>query len=199
MAAYGFESKIESKKKTLDTGIESAFIKAGTLIHLLKVGAAKDLLFGISEKQLLQIKFEVDINPATSFESENKVVLNPIVFQVVSLSAADLFAGKMHALLFRNWKNRIKGRDFYDFIWHVKRGHELRIEYLKEKMVQGGHWKLEVPLLRDDVINLFKKRIRGINLLDLQSDMAPFIKDVSEINLWSEDFFMQIIMKLKTQ
>ncbi len=197
LSAYGFESKIESKKKILDTGIESAFIKTGTLIHLLKVVAGKDLVQGISEKQLLQIKFEVDLNPAPGFETESSVILNPIVFQLVSLSTADLFAGKMHALLFRNWKNRVKGRDFYDFVWHVKRGHELRIDYLREKMVQSGHWKKDLPFSRNDLSKVFQKRLNGLKISDAQNDVAPFIQDRSEINLWSEDFFMQIIKKLK--
>ena len=32
----------------------------------------------------------------------------------------DLFAGKIHALVYRVWKNRVKGRDWYDFEWYVR-------------------------------------------------------------------------------
>jgi predicted nucleotidyltransferase component of viral defense system len=83
-------------------------IKANTKVHLIKVAPLKSFASNIQANARLKIKFEVDIDPAQKFEVETKYLLEPTSFPVIALKKPDLFAGKLHALLFRNWKTRVK-------------------------------------------------------------------------------------------
>jgi predicted nucleotidyltransferase component of viral defense system len=197
LSAYGLDSKIELKKKTRDSEVDSAFIKAETRIYLIKVKVPEVLLKGLHRGKLTEIKFEVDTDPAVNFEAESRALLSPTSFQVVTLRAPDLFAGKMHALLFRGWKNRVKGRDFFDLIWYLKHGHSLRAVYLKEKMVQGGQWDRSVPLGRSEIIQLFKEKIGATDFEQAKRDVLPFVEEHESLKVWSAAFFGQIIEQLK--
>ena len=50
------------------------------------------------------------------------------------MTLPNLYAGKMHAVLCRKWKTRVKGRDWYDFEWYVKRNTSLNLEHLQKRM-----------------------------------------------------------------
>jgi hypothetical protein len=53
-----------------------------------------------------------------SCEQLTRYLLQPIPFSVRAFVLPDLFAGKMHAILCRRWKGRVKGRDWYDLMWY---------------------------------------------------------------------------------
>lgn len=113
-AAFGFQVTVNQRKKRAQSAIVSAFLKEGTSIYDVRVAS----------KPMLKIKFEVDTQPPSGFATENKLLLQPYSFHVRCYSVPDLFAGKMHAVLFRRWKNRVKGRDWFDFEWYVRHGHK---------------------------------------------------------------------------
>ena len=119
LKAYGFDFTLERVEKSQDRPVESAFLKTNTRILFLNITGTKSFADKIQKNQSIKIKFEVDVDPATSFDTEIKTVLLPSAFSVKSLTLPSLFAGKMHAVLLRKWKNRIKGRDFYDFQWSL--------------------------------------------------------------------------------
>ena len=48
----------------------------------------------------------------------------------------DLFAGKIHALVYRGWKKRVKGRDWYDFEWYIRHNVPLDFAHLAERVRQ---------------------------------------------------------------
>ena len=197
LAAYGFQVKIESSTKVAKTEVESAFIKANTKIHLLKIEGLKQFEATANKEQKLQIKFEVDTDPAVNFQFETRYLLQPTSFPVISLKKPDLFAGKLHALLYRQWKNRIKGRDFYDYVWYLKNSIPVRLPYLREKALQSGHIS-EVSLLNSsDLKDALHKRFASINFENAKSDIRPFIKDPKELDVWSQDFFDQITEKIQ--
>ena len=121
LVAMGFELEIDLRKKNVDTGIWSAFLKGNTLSMLLSFHE-KTKIKGIHPEQKIQIKLEIDTDPPPlHLHTENKLVINPVPFYVSTYALADLFAGKMHAALCRNWKGRIKGRDWYDVIWYIQK------------------------------------------------------------------------------
>jgi predicted nucleotidyltransferase component of viral defense system len=197
LESYGFKVEIESVTKSNQSTIESAFIKANTKIHILKVQDFKNFSEKIQWQSKLQIKFEVDIDPSTQFEYETKYLLAPTSFPVISLKLPDLFAGKIHALLFRKWKNRIKGRDFYDYIWYLKKGTPVRLKYLKEKSIQSGHAGPKDFQTVDDLKSALIKRFDAVDFEKAKNDILPFIPDSREIEIWSTDFFKQITEKIQ--
>jgi len=111
LSAFGFNVRVEMVDKAVESAVQSAFLKANTRNELLVIETGGELA-----GQVLKVKIEVDTEPPTGFTTSTRYLLQPIPFAVRSYSLPDLFAGKMHALLFRRWKNRVKGRDWYDFV-----------------------------------------------------------------------------------
>jgi hypothetical protein len=193
LLAYGFETEVTHKEKAADTGIESAFIKAGTLSHLLKIGATRPAVIGVHAGELMKIKLEVDTDPPSGATYDVKYLLEPIPFSVRVFSLPSLFAGKVHALLCRNWKgSRVKGRDLYDFVWYVSKNVPLDASHLAHRIQQTGHCGPHEPLNQSDILQLLNKKFNSINYAQARQDIIPFIKNPDEVKIWSAEFFSSI-------
>lgn len=199
LESYGFQVKIDSVDKKNKTDVESAFIKANTQIHLLKVESLKAFAKNSQFNSKLQIKFEVDTDPISEFEYETRYLLAPISFPIISLKKPDLFAGKLHALLYRKWKNRVKGRDFYDYVWYLKNKIPVRINYLRQKAIQSGHIKNKDLQNLEQLKKILTVRFNDIDYDAAKKDVRAFIKDESELKIWNKDFFNQITEQLKVE
>lgn len=110
--ALGIEVEIKTKDKKFKTAVESAFLKSDTSVHILQLQSTHHQAWAENSKRPIKIKFEVDTQPPSGFATEEKLLLQPFSFYVKCYQSSDLFAGKLHALLYRSWKNRIKGRDW---------------------------------------------------------------------------------------
>lgn len=194
MAAFGFEAEVTKKVKAVDTNIESAFIKTDTLINLLKIEAIAPPVTGVGKNELLKIKLEIDINPPAGADYEVKYLLMPIPFHVRLYSAPSLFAGKIHAILCRDWKSgRVKGRDLYDFVWYLSRSIPVNIYHLEERLKQTGHLKKDDRLTPPMAMDLLENKFSSLNFEQAKMDVIPFIKDPRALNLWTSDFFISIM------
>ncbi len=197
LLAFGFEVEIISKKKERGTAVQSAFLKADTIRQLVEVRAGDALLRGIPKGKLVKIKLEVDTAPPPGFETEAKFLLNPIPFSVRAYSLPDLFAGKMHALLCRRWKSRVKGRDWYDFVWFAANHPRLDLAHLRERMVQSGHWPKDKPLTPAAFRRTLDEAINSVDLKSAKKEVAPFVADPDALSVWSPEFFHAIARKVK--
>lgn len=190
--SVGLEMSVESKAKTQTTSVQSAFLKGNTLRHLLKVVPAKNTPLQVPNNEVLKIKFEIDTNPPELANYETKYRLLPSPFAVKLYDKPSLFAGKLHALLCRNWKKRVKGRDFYDFLWYVSNDTAVNLPHLQKRMEQTGHWGVKESLTAAKLKDLLKIRFRSVNFDDAKRDVQAFIANSSKLNLWSADFFCAI-------
>ena len=193
LAAYGFEVTVEKKKKNLNTDVESAFIKANTLIHFIKIKSN----YKIQKNKFLKIKLEVDTNPPGDFETEVISHFNPIPFSVKAFSLPTLFAGKIAATLYRPYKFNTKGRDWYDFLWYISSGTHLNVQHLAARMVQLDKWHPERLLTINDVRTQMYNRINELNLNEAIKDVLPFVKDRMVIENWSKDLFRNAVKKIR--
>lgn len=197
LESYGFRVTVETKNKVNATPIESAFIKAGTLFNLLEIEAPKSVVGSMASNQTLKIKIEVDKDPPLGFETEAKLLLLPTSFYVHTFQLPDLFAGKMHAVLCRSWNNRIKGRDFYDLIWYVARSTPVRLKHLEQRMKQSGHLGKNQKLTKEILLKLLAERFEEIDLNQAKKDVRPFLKNPHGLDIWSKDYFLQLIQKIE--
>lgn len=193
----GIHASVNSKIKTQTSNIDSAFIKANTVINLINISAADQLTLSFHKEALLTIKLEIDIDPPPYFNTESKILLQPIPFSILTYQPPDLFAGKIHALLCRKWKNRVKGRDWYDFIWYIAQKIPLHAEHLKARLVQTQAWPLDKALDRNEIISLLTTKIMQVDFLQAGNEVKPFIRDPASISLWSKDFFLQLLAQLR--
>lgn len=196
LSAFGFESTVETKIKSSKTNIDSAFIKAESKKQFIAIEAPSDIIKTTHSMQTIKIKMEVDINPPGLFNTESKFLLQPIPFPIKSFVESDLFAGKVHALLCRPWVKRIKGRDWYDFVWYVSRNTPLNLLHLKERLVQSNAWERKNRLSKNDVIDLLVEKIEKTDFNKAKDDVIPFVKDQSNLTVWSKAFFMAVLEKL---
>lgn len=193
LAAWGFEFRAEGVEKIAPSIVESAFLKGSTVINLLQIGAPSEIASRLPKGQLIRIKLEIDTDPPSGAVTETLTRLIPTPYQVRVYDPSSLFAGKLHAVLCRNWKSRVKGRDFYDFIWYVGRRIPLNLAHLEARMRQSGDWLLEKPLDALALRGLLKERFSRISYDQAKEDIEPFLKDPRELTLWSEGFFMELI------
>ena len=191
IASYGLNVEISEKQKTKESAIRSAFLKGGTKEHML-LFYADSSASGISSDEKIRIKFEVDTNPPAGASFEHKFRLLPSPYEVTLYDMPSLFAGKTHAVICRAWKNRIKGRDLYDYIFYLSRGTELNTEHLKARLVESGVWQAEDEFGIEDAKALLCSRFDSIDYAQAKEDVLPFIKDTASLDLWSADFFKQI-------
>lgn len=198
LSGLDFNVEIVERTKYIDTPIESAFIKAETKEHLLKIEVPHEISERIARNDRLKIKLEVDTDSPGGFETEAKLLLQPIAFSVNTFKLPDLFAGKIHAILQRAWKSgRIKGRDYYDFVWHVGRSTPVRLNHLEQRLRQSGGWDSEAQMAEQDLHNLLKQKFSMLDFELAKKDVRPFIKDQSAVDLWSKDFFLSLLTRLK--
>ena len=195
LKSFGFEFSLQRVDKSVDKTIESAFLKTNTQMLFLKIHGSQKFSDKLQKNQTLKIKFEVDINPAVQFQTELKTLLLPSPFTVKTLTLPSLFSGKMHAALLRQWKSRIKGRDFYDIQWYLARHISINKNYLEEKMRASK--ALDEPISEQLLIHLFEKRIDSINWDQAKADVLRFLKDKKQVSLWSAQFFKEIIQDIK--
>ena len=195
----GFSVSVAEKVKNVKTSIESAFIKAGTKEHLLKITVPEGTSDRIQKNKLMTVKFEVDTDPPGGFQTESKTLLQPIPFSVNTFKAPDLFAGKLHALLQRNWTGRVKGRDYYDFVWYVSRGIPVRLSHLEQRLRQSGGWTIKKQMRQSDLLDLLQEKLAELDVNAAKKGVSPFLRDSSAINIWSREFFQSLLPRLKVE
>ena len=191
LASWGFDMTVEQKKKANDRAIQSAFIKGGTLVHLVKIASLEPPVSGIPPNSLLRVKLEIDTDPPGGAVFETKYRLSPIPFAVRLYDTPSLFAGKVHALLCRKWKERVKGRDFFDYLWYLSNNIPLNLAHLEARMRQSGHWGA-MPLRESNLREMLEKRFSTVNFALAQEDALPFVRDSRAVDLWSAGFFITV-------
>lgn len=194
--AYGLNLTISKKDKGKETNIQSAFLKGDTKQHLLTF-FPKDNIF--KEDRLLKdikIKFEVDVNPPSGANYEFKYKLLPSLHEVRLYDEASLFAGKIHAILCRNWHLRTKGRDLYDYIFYLSKNIKVNLELVKNKLVDSGCFDKEENLTIDKLKLMLNEKFKNINYNDAKEDVIPFINDLDSLKFWNETFFIEITKNL---
>lgn len=196
LKAYGLNLEISMKQKSVDSNIASAFVKGDTLELILKFFPNEETHRYNRVLKNIKIKFEVDINPPSGATFEVKYKLLPSPHQVKLYDKESLFAGKIHAVLCRNWKTRVKGRDLYDYVFFLASDTSVNIELVKNKLIASGridsNSKFDVGVLKELLIKKFKE----IDYVEAKEDVLPFIRDVDSLRLWNKEFFISITEKL---
>lgn len=181
--ALGRDVVIDKKEKSISANVESAFLKDNTEIY--------DLTF--QTERTIKVKIEVDTNPPLEFLTEQKLLIQPFSFMTRCFVLPDMFAGKIHALLFRNWKTRIKGRDWYDFEWYVRNQVPLDFNHLQVRTKQFN----SLDLSKEEFINKLKTRLSSTDIDLVKRDVTPFTRDKKELDIWSNDYFLRLSDMLK--
>lgn len=192
LSSFGLEMEIKTKDKNSTSSIQSAFIKGNTLVHILKVSSLKPPISGIPPNQNIKIRIEIDIDPPAGADFEIKHRTYPVAFPVRLYDLPSLFAGKIHALLCRNWQTRIKGRDFYDYLWYLNHEVPVNLIHLEHRMEQSGHWSAAQPLTILNIQKLLASKLNDTIIQQAKTDVLPYVRHTQDLNIWSKEFFLSI-------
>jgi predicted nucleotidyltransferase component of viral defense system len=197
LASFGFAVEIEDRLKQAQTAVQSAFLKADTRTQMITVEFEQGLIQQVPRNQVLKIKLEVDTAPPPGFSTEVRYLLRPVPFAVRTFSLPDLFAGKMHAVLCREWKSRVKGRDWYDLVWFAAYHPELHLAHLEQRMRQTGHWERPASFTEAELRGLLAGRIDHVDIGQIRGEVERFLKDLRPLALWSKEFFREVASRIR--
>ena len=196
-ASLGMNVSISEKQKVKQNNINSAFLKSETIWRELKLETIIPQN-GLDTKANIKIKIEVDTEPPLNFKTEEKLLLKPFSFYVKCFTLPDLFAGKMHALLFRKWGTNVKGRDWYDMEWYIKKGIKLDLGHFLTRAQDSGDWEGE-SISEIEIRNLLSKKIDTVNMNYVKADVIRFIKDPTQLDIWSTTYFHDLVSNLEIE
>jgi len=193
--SLGMQVVIREKQKTNLTNIDSAFLKSETIWKELVL---ENIIpqSGLNQVANITIKIEVDREPPLGFDTEEKLLLRPASFYVKCLTLPNLFAGKMHALLFRKWGKNVKGRDWYDMEWYIRKGIPLNLSHFVIRAKDSGDWDKD-EITEAEFRELLKQKIDAVKMDYVINDIRRFIKDPKVLDIWSPQYFHDLVSKLK--
>ena len=182
--AFTGKEVVITKKEKLNFGrVESAFLKEDT--------SAYDIAF--RTEKTVKVKIELDTDPPLLFDTEQKLLMKPYSLMVRCFTLPDLFAGKMHALVYRNWKSRVKGRDWYDLEWYIRFNVPLNFAHLQERIREFSGKEVS----KEEFMQLLRERLSTADINQVKQDVLPFVDRPSDLNIWSNDYFLQLADKLR--
>ena len=198
LISYGLDMDVVKKEKSKgDNDIQSAFVKGNTQILLMSFFPNNNEVDNVIKDQTIKIKFEIDTDNPKGGVVETKYRLLPAPYEIKVFDEPTLFAGKIHAILCREYKNRIKGRDYYDYLFYCAKGTKINLEYLENKLKNSNKissdTKLDFPLLK----KMLQERFTSVDYNLARKDVSSFITDQESLSLWSKELFLSTLDYLK--
>ena len=183
----GFEVEITKKEKASFGRVESAFLKENT--------EAYDIKF--QTRKMVKVKIELDTDPPLSFNTEQKLMLQPSSFMVRCFTLPDLYAGKMHALVYRNWQRRVKGRDWFDFEWYIRHNIPLDFNHLQARIQEFSGEDVS----REQFMEQLRNKLATTDINNVKQDVLPYIglQQRPGLDIWTNDYFLQLADMIKFQ
>ena len=196
LKSYGFDITVLKKEKTQASAVLSAFLKANTLENFIRIGLSREERQRVHIDESIKIKLEIDTDPPSGFETEMIEMHIPSLYYVKSYTLPDLFAGKMSAVLARNWQGRTKGRDWYDLIWYISKKTPLHLSHLENRLKQVDFIAKDLILSPETFSKLYLERIDKLDVSVAKADVIHFIRNPRVLDIWSKQYFTDLLSKI---
>ena len=194
--SYGIDLNIEVKNKKIKTPIESAFAKLNTYQTFITFNIDENLVSKLHKDELIKVKFEVDCNPPLGFKVENKWITEPELASVSVLNIESLFSGQLHAILCRNYKNTVKGRDFYDFIFYINKKVKPNLNYLKNKLIESNKIDKDEELNIDILKKMLIERFEQVDFKQVRDDAQRFVMKNENLSFYCKELFIDLVNRM---
>lgn len=193
---FGLESEVTTKSKNIKTDIKTTTMKANTKTQFVSIDVPKNLVNSVHRQKNILIKMEVDTCPPLNFNCESKSINIPSYFKVNAFTIEDNFAGKVSAILCRQWKTRVKGRDWYDFKWLMQRNVKLGFNHLKYRLHDSGYIenkeKFNLELLKEHL----HQKVDNTDFDSAMQDIEIYILDKESLSVWNKDMFHILVDRI---
>lgn len=185
----------KSVVETRNSNVERAFANVNMRSAFARYGINDKLISTVHRNRLLKIKIEVaTISPKYGNHSLVHSADNRLIVRAYDKST--LFAGKLAAILQRDWGIRTKGRDYYDFLYYINNNIEINASYLSSSLslygVNEEFSNLGKTLLKDKL----ELKFRLANLNSAIDDAYKFVIDKSELDNWDHQLFISSLSSL---
>ena len=195
--SYGIDLNIELKKKSNASLVQSAFLKGNSLMLMMTFFPKNEDAKYILSNQKIKIKFEIDMDNPQGGITEYKYRMLPSPYEIQVFDEETLFAGKIHAILCREYKNHVKGRDYYDYLFYIGKKVPFNMKYLENKLKNTGKIAMDEILSLDRVKEFLRDRFEKVNYSQAIEDVSNFIVQKESLNLWKKEFFLSTLDSLK--
>ena len=177
LAGYDISISYNDKKT-----VQHAFFKFKGLMYETGISPLKE--------QNFSIKIEVDTNPPEGAILKTDIVNKYFPISFLSYDIPSLFAGKLHALLSRDYT---KGRDFFDVGWYLSKWKDLspNMALLQNALKQTG-WKKEVPS-KENWREFIYKVVKDANWNKVEQDIKNFLENPSDMNIFTQENVLNLI------
>ena len=173
--SYGIDISVETRKKDDDASVQSAFLKGNTMTLMMSFFPKSEDAKRVVSNQKTKIKFEIDTDNPSGGVTEFKYRMLPAPYEVQIFDESTLFAGKIHAIICRDYKHHVKGRDYYDYLL-IGNDETLTLERVK---------------------GLLKERFEVVDYESAKKDVSRFIGDQESLTLWKKELFLSTLGELK--
>ena len=197
LLSFGLAMDVSYKAKRKDNEIQTAFVKGKTLTLMMQFFPNDNVSRKIVGDQKMKIKFEIDTDNPFGGVTENKYQLLPSPYEIRIFDEPTLFAGKIHAIICRNYKNHVKGRDYYDYLFYLGKGTSVNLLYLENKLKNSKKISNDTNLTIEMVKDLLKEKFLSVDYDSVKEDVSKFINNNQSLNLWSSDLFVSTLETIK--
>lgn len=194
--SLGLNVTFDISEKAEDNNIKRGYIKGNTKELLLAFGFDESIASKTNHNDTTKIKLEVDSKPPFLAAYDIKFGLLPNPYPARTYDIESMFAGKISAVLGRNWQSRVKGRDFYDYVFYLKNKVKVNLICVEARMNADGV-DLDNPLTIEELKRLLCEKFDTIDFENAKEDIANFIENPDDVNIWSADFFKAITQNLE--
>ena len=162
--------------------VHSAFIRFPGLLYTLGLSPHRS--------EVLAVKLEVDTRPSAGAHLATTVIRRHVLLHVQHHDRASLLAGKLHALLQRNY---VKGRDVYDLLWYLSDPDwpPPNLTMLNHALAQTG-WEGDT-LTSENWRAIVRKRIVALPWEHVLTDVRPFLERASEVTLLTQENLLRVL------
>ena len=197
--AFGIKMEIKEVEKNGTGHVQTAFIKGNTRQLYLLFYTDDKIINRLHRDSLIRIKFEIDILPPPYAKFEHKIRELPAPYQVQIYDIGSLFAGKLHAVLARKWRNRTKGRDLYDFSFYVNKGIKFNLKHLESRLKQSETIDKNKNLTLKDVREMLNRRFDSFDYEAAKDDAENFVSNNDVLKIWNANSFKELTKKLESE
>lgn len=164
--------------------VRSAFIKFSGLLYEMGISPHRS--------EVLSIKLEVDTNPPPEAVVETTLCRRFVTVNVTHYDKASLLAGKLHAVLTRQY---VKGRDWYDLLWYLadRTWPAPNFRLLNAALTQTG-W-IGTELSAKNLPLVLAERIGGVDWKEIRADVTPFLERPEELKLLTKENVLNLVLK----
>ncbi|MCQ2802249.1 MAG: nucleotidyl transferase AbiEii/AbiGii toxin family protein [Bacilli bacterium] len=196
LSSFGLECELSSKQKKQETSVESYFFNFN-LKMLVEITYPK-FTRKIISNEILSVKVEIGKNGIFEGNFENLLLFKPNLCFVKTFDMETLFASKLIAILNRKWDSRLKGRDFYDYLFYLSKDTKVNLSFLNNGLRKFGYLDSNEQFSLDTLKKVLIDKFNEVNFDECKKDVLRFIKNNdSIISGFNKETFMVSVNMIK--